>query len=447
MRYRNTMSGADDERQASDQLQSMSGSGDAADEDPTMPSRRRFFATAAGAAAVTALGPGAAALAAPARDAVTFWGRNQGGIATAQQSYAYVAAFDLTTAKRDELIALLRTWTAAAARMADGQTAVALGDDPAAEPHDSGEALGLPPRRLTLTFGFGPSLFRQDGVDRYGLAPRRPEALIDLPRFNGDQLVPERTGGDLCIQACADEPQIAFHAVRQLARLTYSAAKMRWAQAGFLPINNQQETPRNLMGFKDGTLNPPLSSAPLLERLVWVGEEGDWMQHGSYMVVRPIRIALEHWDRMKLGFQEQVVGRHKRSGAPLGSRHEHDPLDLDASDADGNPRIPENSHVRLAAPAANDGAQVLRRGYSYDNGLSFTAERWPPWRQGMEFDAGLLFICFQRDPRTGFVKIFDKMSKFDMMNQFVTHVGGGLFACPPGAASGGFIGQSLLEGA
>jgi deferrochelatase/peroxidase EfeB len=169
------------------------------------------------------------------------------------------------------------------------------------------------------------------------------------------------------------------------------------------------------------------------------------MQHGSYMVVRPIRIALEHWDRMKLGFQEQVVGRHKMTGAPLGAQHEGDAMDLDAVDADGNPVIPENAHARLASPGANDGAQILRRGYSYDNGVSFTAERWPPWHQGMEFDAGILFVCFQRDPRTGFVKIFDNMSKFDMMNQFVTHVGGGLFACPPGAAHGQYIGQSLLE--
>jgi deferrochelatase/peroxidase EfeB len=191
-------------------------------------------------------------------------------------------------------------------------------------------------------------------------------------------------------------------------------------------------------------MNLPPGNPPMMDRFVWVGEEGGWMQHGSYMVIRPIRIALEHWDRMKLGFQEQVVGRHKRSGAPLGGRHENDAMDLDAVDAEGNPLIPENAHVRLAAPAANEGAQILRRGYSFDNGVSLTAERWPPWRQGMEFDAGLLFVCYQRDPRTGFVKIFDRMSKFDMMNQFVTHVGGGLFACPPGAARGGFIGESLL---
>jgi deferrochelatase/peroxidase EfeB len=424
-----------------------------AEDDPRQPGRRQFFAAAAGAAAVGAFGgapvasaaAAAALAAAPAGGVEAFWGRHQSGISTPQQTYAYIAAFDLGTEKLEEIIGLMRTWTAAAARLAQGQPAEPLTENLGLEPNDSGEALGLPPRRLTLTFGFGPSLFAKDGADRYGLAERRPQALIDLPRFNGDQLVPERTGGDLCVQACADEPQIAFHAVRQLARLSYGAAKMRWAQAGFLPSNQRQETPRNLMGFKDGTMNLPVSNSPLLNQFVWVGDEGGWMQHGSYMVVRPVRIALEHWDRMKLGFQEQVVGRRKQSGAPLGAQHERDAIDLDANDADGNPLIPENSHVRLAAPASNEGAQLLRRGYSYDNGLSFTAERWPPWRQGMEFDAGLMFVCFQRDPRTGFVKIFDRMSKFDMMNQFVTHVGGGLFACPPGAQQGGYIGQSLLH--
>jgi len=213
-----------------------------------------------------------------------------------------------------------------------------------------------------------------------------------------------------------------------------------------MPSFGSPETPRNLMGFKDGTNNPAVTDAEAMDRIVWVGDEGpDWMRGGSYMVARRIRIALEHWDRMKVAFQEQTVGRHKDSGAPLGGRNESDPLDLDATDQDGNPVIAETAHVRLAAAAANDGAQILRRPYSYNDGVNFTAERWPPWRQGLEYDAGLFFICYQRDPRTGFIKIFERMAKLDMMNQFVTHVGGGLFACPRGAAEGEFVGQRLFE--
>jgi deferrochelatase/peroxidase EfeB len=183
-----------------------------------------------------------------------------------------------------------------------------------------------------------------------------------------------------------------------------------------------------------------------MRRLVWVGDEGGaWMRGGTYMVARPIRIALEHWDRMTIGFQEQTVGRRKESGAPIGGAGEFDAADFDAEDADGAPLIAENAHLRLASPAANGGAQILRRGYSYDNGVAMIAERWPPWRHAMMMDAGLLFICHQRDPRTGFIRIFERMAKFDMLNQFVTHVGGGLFACPGGAAPERYLAQDLFE--
>ena len=424
-------------------------------DDPKLRSRRRFLASAATAAAVAATAPVTAAAHGRAAtsssssesggDSEPFFGLHQAGVATMPQANVYFAAFDLTTEKREDVVALLRAWTAASARLTQGLSAVALTEDPASPEPDSYDAAGLNADRLTLTFGFGPGMFTKDGKDRYGLDKHRPEALADLPRFNGDQLVPERTGGELCIQACADNPQVAFHAVRQLSRLAYGTATIRWAQSGFMAAPKDKGTPRNLMGFKDGSMNVPIRDEASMNRYVWAGDEGGWMQHGTYMVARPIRIALEHWDRMKLSFQEQVVGRQKHSGAPLGQKNENDSLALDANDASGNPIIPENAHVRLGAPENNDGAQILRRAYSYDNGLSYIAERWPPWHQGMEFDAGLLFICYQRDPRTGFVKIFDKMSKFDMMNQFVTHVGGGLFACPPGAREGGYIGQPLFE--
>jgi len=230
-----------------------------------------------------------------------------------------------------------------------------------------------------------------------------------------------------------------------LARIADGVAQVRWVQTGFMPVYRPGETPRNLMGFKDGTDNPSVHDPKTMDEVVWVGDEGpDWMRGGSYLVVRRIRIALEHWDRMKTAFQEETVGRHKASGSPLGGTNEFDALNLDATNGNGDFVIAENSHVRLAAPAANDGARMLRRPYSYDDGVNFTAERWPPWRQGEEYDAGLFFVAYQRDPRTGFIKVFEKMAKLDMMNQFVTHVGGGLFACPPGAKPGEYIGQALF---
>ncbi|KVC90577.1 peroxidase [Burkholderia ubonensis] len=424
-------------------------------EQPPRPARRGFLkaggaAVAAGLAAASM--PAAHAADAPAPTAAAhddvepFYGKHQGGITTPQQRHAYFAALDLTATRRADVIALLKTWTDAAARMTRGETAQPLvtsgGDD--AAPVDGGDALGLGPARLTITFGFGPGMFTLAGKDRYGLAKHRPAALVDLPRFNGDQLLPEKTGGDLFIQACADDAQVAFHAVRQLVRLGASTTQMRWGQAGFTS-GKPGETPRNLMGFKDGTMNPSMSDPAAMNEFVWAGGEGPaWMNGGTYTVVRRIRITLEHWDNTELGFQEQVVGRHKYSGAPLGGQHEFEPLDLDAADKDGNPVIPDNSHARLASPQLNNGAQILRRAYSYNDSTNFYVERWPPWRQQTEYDAGLMFVAHQRDPRRGFIPINEKLAKLDIMNQFTTHVGSAIFACPPGAQPGSFIGAALF---
>jgi deferrochelatase/peroxidase EfeB len=395
-------------------------------------SRRGFLAGSAGLLGAAAARPAAAGMEAQAVEA--FHGSHQAGITTRQQAYTYFAVFDLAAETRDQLRDLLRRWTEAASRLCAGAPA---------DGADSAEALGMTPSRLTLTFGFGAGMFSKDGKDRYGLAARRPPALIDLPVFPGDQLQPGRTGGDLSVQACADDPQIAFHAVRQLARLADGIAAPRWAQSGFVPALVGQ-TPRNLMGFKDGTRNPDTGNAADMDALVWAGAEApDWMRGGSYLVARRIRIALEHWDRMTKGFQEQTIGRYKDSGAPIGGRSETDAENLAATDVDGNPVIAENAHVRLAS-VEGSGTRILRRGYSYNDGLSFTAERWPPWRQGMEYDAGLLFMAYQKDPRAGFVKMFEKMSRFDMLNQFTTHVGSGVFAMPPGVQPGGFLGERLF---
>ena len=326
-------------------------------------------------------------------------------------------------------------------------SASGYGGSPASEApdpgHDSLEALGLGPSRLTMTFGFGAGPLLKDGKDRYGLAKQRPEALVDLPQFIGDQLVGAKTAA-ISMQACADDPQVAFHAVQQLARLAYGIAELRWTQSGFIPAFGPKRTARNLMGFKDGTNNPSVADPKAMDKAIWVGEEGpDWMRGGSYLVARRIRIALEHWDRTNVAFQEQTVGRHKdaRRAARQGTnssrwiqrerqgRQSHHPRESPIS---ASPR-PKTTTARKSCAAA----------YSYNDGVNFTAERWPPWRQGKEYDAGLFFIAYQRDPRTGFIKIFDKMAKLDMMNQFVTHIGGGLFACPAACAKANISGQEF----
>jgi deferrochelatase/peroxidase EfeB len=403
----------------------------------------------------------ATAAASTAGEQEPFSGVHQAGVLTNTQRQTVLAAFDLTTNDRGDLITLLKAWTGLAAELAAGESVTVPiyippgggGADAYADAtggsttDDSLEAYGLGPNRLTLTVGFGRSLFRtSDGQDRFGISGQLPAALIDLPHFAGDEIAAGDSDGDLFLQACADDPQVAFHAVRSIARIAPDVATLRWTQLGFSP-DNTGGTPRNLMGFKDGTMNSNVHPPANLQATVWAGPEGPaWAHGGSYLVYRRIRITLEHWDRLPPSLQEQVIGRQKLNGAPLGQPSEFSSLDLGQHDADGNPVIPVNAHVRLAAPQTNNGAVILRRAFSYNNGTTPFTERWPPWRQALEYDAGLLFLAYQKDPRTAFVPIFTRLAEMDALNQFTTHTASAVFVIPPGVTGpGDWIGRSLLS--
>uniref|UniRef100_UPI002810FA68 iron uptake transporter deferrochelatase/peroxidase subunit n=1 Tax=Streptomyces sp. TaxID=1931 RepID=UPI002810FA68 len=338
------------------------------DTDAPSPSRRSLLgwggaglalgAAAAGGAAAIARTDDAAATPA-AGTAIPFHGAHQAGIATPVQDRLHFAAFDVTTEDRAAFVRLLKDWTEAARRMTAGRAVGegAYGGLPEAPPDDTGEALGLKPSRLTLTIGFGPSLF-----ERFGLADRRPEALVDLPKFAGDNLDKARSGGDLCVQACADDPQVAVHAIRNLARIGFGKVVIRWSQLGFGKTSSttpEAQTPRNLMGFKDGTRNIAGTETARLDKFVWVdGRDGPpWMAGGSYLVARRIRMHIETWDRASLQEQEDIFGRDKGEGAPVGRAKERDEPFLKAMKPD--------AHVRLAHPDSNQGATILRRGYSF----------------------------------------------------------------------------------
>jgi deferrochelatase/peroxidase EfeB len=379
-----------------------------------------------------------------AAGAVAFRGAQQAGIVTPAQDRLHFVAFDVITKDRARLVKLLREWTAAAERMTAGRDAGAIGavdGDQEAPPDDTGEAIGLPPSGLTLTIGFGPTLFRDaTGTDRFGIAGKRPAALADLPHFAGDALDPEISGGDLCVQACANDPQIAVHAIRNLARIGMGVLSVRWSQLGFgrtSSTSRDQATPRNLFGFKDGTRNLKAEDAPLLRDHLWAqpGDGADWMADGTYLVTRKIRMLIETWDRTSLREQEEIVGRHKGTGAPLGKADEFDEPDLAARRPDGTPALAENAHVRLAHPDTNDGARMLRRGYNFVDGSDGLGR----------LDAGLFFIAYQRDPRAAFVPVQRNLARHDTMNEYLRHVSSGLFACPPGVSGAGdFWGSSLL---
>ncbi|PPS90262.1 iron uptake transporter deferrochelatase/peroxidase subunit [Streptomyces sp. MH60] len=372
-------------------------------------------AAAGGAVAMDRAGDDVDPAGAGAGSAVPFHGAHQAGIATPVQDRLHFAAFDVATEDRAAFVALLKEWTAAARRMTAGHAVGegAYGGLPEAPPDDTGEALGLRPSRLTLTIGFGPSLFA-----KFGLADRRPEALADLPKFPGDNLDKARSGGDLCVQACADDPQVAVHAIRNLARIGFGKVVVRWSQLGFGKTSSTtpgEQTPRNLLGFKDGTRNIAGTERDRLEKFVWAAEKDGpaWMAGGSYLVARRIRMHIETWDRASLQEQEDVFGRDKGEGAPVGKAKERDEPFLKAMKPD--------AHVRLAHPDSNGGATLLRRGYSFTDGTDGLGR----------LDAGLFFLAYQRDIRTGFVPVQRNLAT-DALNEYIQHVGSAVFAVPPG---------------
>jgi deferrochelatase/peroxidase EfeB len=374
-----------------------------------------------------------------------FHGQHQAGIVTPMQDRLHFAAFDIITDSREDLIALLQEWTAAAARMTEGEGAGEHGPtsgDYDAPPDDTGEAIGLPASGLTLTFGFGPTLFEKDGKDRFGIEKRRPEALVRLPHFSGDKLDPERSDGDLCVQACADDPQVAVHAIRNLARIGFGRVSMRWSQLGFgrtSSTSTTQATPRNLFGFKDGTANLKAEDPRLLEDHVWVqpGREprASWLDGGSYLVARRISMTIETWDRQSLREQERVIGRTKAEGAPLSGGAEFAAPDFALTGRDDAPIIAPDAHVRLVHPDHNKGVQMLRRGYNFVDGSNGLGR----------LDAGLFFLAYVRDPRTHFIPMQTKLGLQDGMSEYIQHTGSALFAVPPGVQPGRYIGQGLFD--
>jgi deferrochelatase/peroxidase EfeB len=406
-------------------------------------SRRKLFG-AAGVTAAVVGAAGAGALAGRASAASTefgglhqpipFRGERQAGIITPQQDRMHFCAFDVTTDNRDDVISLLRQWTEMAERMTRGDDAVpggAIDGNPFAPPEDTGEALGLPASQLTLTIGFGPPFFEKDGKDRFGIASQRPAGLADLPKFPNETMDPARCGGDICVQACANDPQVAVHAIRNLARVGFGTVAVRYSQLGFgrtSSTTREQVTPRNLMGFKDGTNNLKAEDPGDLDHNVWVakGDGPDWLAGGTYLVTRRIRMRIEAWDRTTLLEQERVIGRQKGSGAPNGYQDEFETLDFDSKDAKGNPLIDVDAHVRLVKPEHVGGVKMLRRGYNFTDGSDGFGH----------LDAGLFFIAFVRNPSTNFIPVQAQMSSKDALNEYITHTGTAVFACPPGLREG-----------
>ncbi|WP_218014507.1 iron uptake transporter deferrochelatase/peroxidase subunit, partial [Mycolicibacterium palauense] len=363
-----------------------------------------------------------------------FYGQaHPAGVATDPQRYCVFMSFNLASgATRRDLQTLLARWSAATAVMQEGHPVGTV--QPSSElapPADTGEAFGLSPASLTVTMGLGPAVFG----DRFGLAARRPALLQELPPLNGDYLDPKLTGGDLSVQACADDPQVCYHAARNLARIGRSTVTPSWAALGFgrASAGPGQETPRNLMGFKDGTRN--VSTDEQYDEYVWIADSDQpWMNGGTYQVVRKIRMLLETWDSDRIGDQQTIFGRYKQEGSPLTGKAEFDTPDFGARDSAGDLVIDPLAHIALAAPENNEGVMIRRRPYNYTDGLDPTGQ----------LNAGLLFICYQNDP-ANFIKLQNRLGANDLLNEYIRHVGSAIFAVPPPPEPGRYIGQALFS--
>ncbi|MEW1601850.1 iron uptake transporter deferrochelatase/peroxidase subunit [Streptomyces sp. NPDC093808] len=400
-------------------------------------SRRRLLGTAGTAGLVLGAAGGAVGYAAAPSGAtpltsvgatrVPFHVKHQPGITDPLHSRGHLVAFDLMPgAGRKEAAALLRRWSDTARRLMAGEFD-AQGDSDVAR--DAG------PSSLTLTFGFGHSFFARTGLEK-----QRPAALDPLPAFSSDRLDRARSDGDLWVQIGADDALVAFHALRAVHKDAGAAARVRWQMNGFNRSPGATVRPmttRNLMGQVDGTRNPKPEEPDFDER-IFVPEQGEpaWMANGSYVVVRRIRMLLDDWEKLSLKEQEGVIGRRKSDGAPLSGGDETTEMDLEKTDARGNLVVPVNAHARITRPDQNGGAAMLRRPFSYHDGID--ADGTP--------DAGLLFICWQADPLRGFVPVQRKLDRGDALTPFIRHEASGLFAVPGGAAEGEYVGQALLEG-
>ena len=347
---------------------------------------------------------------------ISFYGEHQAGITTPMQKNIYFVVLDLHSTDKEEVIQMFKDWTDYSSKLVDGELVKKDGSNALLPPSDTGETVGLNPYRLTLTFGVS-----ADFLKKMGLEKKRPKEFRDLPPFPKEQLQEKYTGGDIVIQACADDEQVAFHAVRNLVRKARNTVTMKWSQSGFAAIGDRMSTPRNLFGFKDGTAN--VTKEKDFDQVIWTDSD-DWMKGGTYMAVRRIQMFLETWDRTNLQEQENTFGRYKESGAPFGKKDEFDEVDLAL--------LPVDSHVRLAKEVNQP---IYRRSYSYSDGIV---------EKTGQFDTGLLFLAFQKNPDS-FVKVQTNLGAQDKMNEYVTHIGSGLFACFAGVKKGEYLGQKLFE--
>ena len=401
--------------------------------DPSDSTRRQFLlgGAAVGVGAVSAAGisfaltrNGSSTAAAPLHggETVPFYGTHQAGVDTDAQAHATLLGLDLRDGVgRDDLRRMMVVLSDDAARLTQGFPALA----------DSEPELAVAPARLTVTFGFGPEF-----VNRAEAA--RPKWLRPLPTFSIDQLEPEYSSGDLLIQVASDDPVTVTHASRVLLKGARSFASLRWMQTGFRRAHGTvkpETTMRNLFGQVDGTTNPTPGTEDF-DQVVWCTE--GWMEGGTSLAMRRIRMNLDDWDRLGRHGRDQATGRFQSNGAPLTSSPDEESAEFDEPDFDARTElgltvIPASSHVARAR-SDNPKERILRRSYNYEELLS---GRSTP-------DSGLIFLSYQADTDAQFVPIQRRLDELDLLNEWTTPVGSSVFAIPPGCEERSFIGDTIL---
>ncbi|MEJ5927132.1 Dyp-type peroxidase [Corynebacterium sp. H128] len=352
-----------------------------------------------------------------------FAGDHQAGVTTPGQAHLNLVAFTLRPeVDRKRVIQLMKLWTEDARRLTSGETP--LGD---LEPE-----LTMAPSKLTITCGFGARLFEIIGEDV-------PDFVKPIKAFKRDKLNPQWGEADVVLQFCSDDPMALAHATRHMIRAGIDYVATRWMQQGFLHAygaKTTSDTPRNLFGQVDGTINPHTEEKQ--REQVWIDNGPEWAINGSVMVVRRISMNLDTWEILDRPSREVSMGRRLDNGAPLTGNEEFDTPDFDKTDEFGLPVIDRQSHIaRATAPKDHPEQRLLRRAYNYDIPVEPGSEQTS--------NSGLVFVCFQKDPRKQFEPIQERLDEQDRLNQWIEHIGSAVFFIPPGVTETSYWGAGLLE--